>query len=458
MKFVGIDVGTTTIGGVLFDPESRAVIDVIVEPNHALLDSVHPWERLQDPRLILETVTAICDTFASRYPDIRGIGVTGQMHGITYLDRAGNAVAPLYSWQDGRGDLLFEDGTTYAGYLSARSGYRMATGFGLTTHFYNSIHGLVPDEASVLCTIPDYIAMKLANRNSPICDPTHAASLGLFDLKNVCFDPAAMTKVGINPALLPQLGTALKTMGQTESGIAVFPAVGDNQASFIGAVKDLRISILANIGTSSQLSAYTADYVGVSRNELRPFPGGGYILVGAPLCGGRSYALLEAFFKDCIRVFTGQSCGDLYETMNRIDYEAIPEEERLQVATQFSGTRQDPDKRGVIRNIGVANFTPAHLIAGFLDGIVAELLEFYAELPDAMKRKSRILLGAGNGIRKNELLQKILRQKFQMDLQIPAGREEASHGAALVAAVGCGCFPDLCTAMNLSNVQESKGM
>ena len=46
--------------------------------------------------------------FFARYPDIERIGVTGQMHGILYLDGEGNAVSPLYTWQDARGDAPCE--------------------------------------------------------------------------------------------------------------------------------------------------------------------------------------------------------------------------------------------------------------------------------------------------------------------------------------------------------------
>ena len=47
---------------------------------------------------------------------------------------------------------------SYAKELSEITGYAMATGFGLTTHYYNTKHGLIPEEAVSFCTIPDYVA------------------------------------------------------------------------------------------------------------------------------------------------------------------------------------------------------------------------------------------------------------------------------------------------------------
>ena len=47
--------------------------------------------------------------------DIAVIGITGQMHGIVYTDCNGMAISPLYTWQDGRGNLPYGDTTYEAG-------------------------------------------------------------------------------------------------------------------------------------------------------------------------------------------------------------------------------------------------------------------------------------------------------------------------------------------------------
>jgi sedoheptulokinase len=448
MKFVGLDIGTTTIGGVVLDTDCRAPIYSIVEKNTARLNSGPIWERSQEPQLIMAIVETILARFAGKYPDIKGIGVTGQMHGIVYFDQGGNAVSPLYAWQDGRGDLIYRDGLTYAEALSGLTGYKMATGYGLTTHYYNSINRLVPQEAVGLCTIGDYLAMRLAGRKQPVCDPSNAASLGLFDLKNVVFDRGAVAKAGLDPAFLPELTVAPQAIGTTATGISVFPAIGDNQASFIGAVRDVDKAVLLNIGTGSQVSAFCDDFMEISGIELRPFPGGGYIWVGAPLCGGKSYALLESFFREVLREFgRDDEPRDLYQIMNQIGTSALQNSDSLKISTKFNGMRGDPGARGLIGNIGLTNFTPANLIAGFLRGMVAELLEFYNLFPAAIKKSADMLVGSGNGVRKNQLLRKILVREFAMDLKIPRHEEEASFGAALLAAVGDGYFKDLKTAM-----------
>lgn len=168
------------------------------------------------------------------HPDAAAIGLSGQMHGILYLDSAGTPVSPLYTWQDGRGDLPYDKDHNWASHLSQITGHSLATGYGLVTHYYNLQHHLVPDDASVLCTIHDYLAMKLAGRTSPVMEATTAASLGLYDVHRRCFDFDALKKAGIDPAILPAPAT-VPCLGTGELGIPVYAALGDNQASFLGA-------------------------------------------------------------------------------------------------------------------------------------------------------------------------------------------------------------------------------
>ena len=158
MCFIGIDIGTSSISSVAYDLENNKIESVTITNDSTIVSKVL-WEKIQSPDRIIEIVEGIMEDFISRYPNIKGIGVTGQMHGMLYLNEQGEAVSPLYTWQDGRGNRLYRDNKTYAAYLSDETGYALATGFGLVTHFYNQVNGLVPSEAKQLCTIMDYVVM-----------------------------------------------------------------------------------------------------------------------------------------------------------------------------------------------------------------------------------------------------------------------------------------------------------
>lgn len=185
MYFIGIDIGTSSICGVVYHTSTQNVISITKE-NCATIPSSKSWEKKQDADTIIDIVINMVREFQSQYKEIKGIGITGQMHGIVYTDIQGNAVSPLYTWQDGRGNLNYRENQSYAAYLSDITGCPVATGYGLVTHFYNVQNGLVPTNATKLCTIMDYAVMKLSGKKIPQIDPTNAASL-VFSIKKNLF-------------------------------------------------------------------------------------------------------------------------------------------------------------------------------------------------------------------------------------------------------------------------------
>lgn len=437
MNFLGIDIGTSSICGIVYNTVSKDIVSIAKINNTDML-SCNVWEKVQDANAIVDIVLDLIQELRIQYPDIKGIGLSGQMHGILYVNAEGEAVSPLYTWQDMRGSLLYKDGMSYAAYLSKQTGFPLSTGFGLVTHYYNKVNSLVPQNAVKLCTIMDYTAIRLTGKCEPLVDCSNAASLGFFDKEKLAFDKEALWNVGIDSSILPEIGKAFSRVGHYEN-ISVYTAIGDNQASFLGSIRDIRHSIHITVGTSSQISVYSEDYVNVLLLDTRPLPGGGYILVGAALCGGCSFSLLKKFFSETIKLYTGEEMDDtdLYKIMVSVPYKEVQEDD-IRVETLFGGTRSHPEKRGKIMNISCLNWHPENLIRGFLEGMSQELYDFYQLLPNSVRERKTILVGSGNGIKRNPLLCQILEERFKCHLQVSACREEAALGACICGMVGNG--------------------
>ncbi|QHW29934.1 hypothetical protein GZH47_03170 [Paenibacillus rhizovicinus] len=452
MKFAGIDIGTTSIGLVIVSAEHGETVSVDTQPNDAVLQSARSWERIQDPERIVEIVRGLIASCARDWAEVSAIGISCQMHGMLYVDADGRSIGPLYTWQDGRGDLPqpHGEGATYAERLSQLTGYAVSSGYGLVTHHYNRLTGGVPDNAASMCTVGDYVAMKLTGATAPVMDASNAASFGLFSNGERAFDAAAIRRAGMAYSLLPRVIEAGGIAGLTSDGKRVACAIGDNQASFIGAVPQLKGTLLANIGTGSQLSLFAEQYEEIPGLETRPFPGGGFLLVGAPLSGGKSYALLAHFFR-AVRGSFGDAKIDeaeMYERMNAMAEQALDgEQAQLRFGTQFYGTRQDPLVLGSVAGLSPDNFTPGHFAAGVLAGIVDELIGFAQLLPDRLLGAVTSAAGSGNGIRRNPVMQRLLRERLQLPLHLAEAKEEAAFGAAVYAAAATGAFPDLDAAM-----------
>jgi sedoheptulokinase len=489
MYALGIDIGTTTICALLLDAETGAAAHVLTEPNDSVIFSGKDYERLQDPEKIAAKVESLLLRMSERHkPDC--IGISCQMHGIVYVDGSCRAVSPLYTWQDGRGDLLCAEhqaklpaaasGQSWAALLSEISGYPMVTGFGLTTHFWFTRNGGFPGRAAKLMTIGDYAAFRLSagftraggtDHGGRSCfsnfasHMSNAASLGLFDIKAQRFDDAALKNAGIDEDILPPVTCEFKTIGKTTDGIPVCAAIGDNQASFLGAVRDMEKGLLVNVGTGSQVSL-ALDAAAASADppeglELRPLTEKLNLLCGSSLCGGDAWSTLEQFFRKTAAM-AGPEVISAYPAMDRRLSELAEEDFRsdpLFIKTIFKGTRVNPALRGSIANIGISNFTPEAFMLGTLAGIAGELFEMYNRAAPALPRRPEILLGAGNGIRKNPALQKTLERVFGLPLVIPLHREEACFGAALAALTcveGSPCYKDIQKAQKLIQYNNEK--
>ncbi len=415
MYSIGIDIGTTSICAVLMNNNTGEILCSTVCQNNSFIESPHPWEKIQDVSKIEKKVFEAIDGVLSNKGEgeLVSIGISNQMHGILYYDANGEAVSPLYIWQDERGNLPYKDGKTYAQHLGSFAGY------GLVTDFYNRVNSLVPKTAVGVCTIGDYIAMKLTGTKKALMHITNAASFGCFDINNNEFT--------VDNGMLPEVTAEFKTVGEWR-GIKVSVAVGDNQASFIGSVGV--DAPLLNVGTGSQISYLSATPVTGENTESRPYDGKRYLIVGAALCGGRAFSMLERFFASVVELATGEECPSLYKQIDKM-LETKTETD-LVADSRFCGTRANPEIRGGFSNMSQDNFTAGDMAVAMIYAIANELHAMYAG------GRTEKIVCSGNGIRKNLALQKVVSEIFEAEIKIPLYEEEAAYGAALTSLVAVG--------------------
>lgn len=424
---LGLDLGTTTISAVVADMETKTVLASCTRKHDADLPTEDPREKIQSAQIMEAAARDILNQMLEQYPQVCAIGITGQMHGIVYLDAAGNLVSPLYTWQDQRGLEICAD-------LTRRTGHALAPGYGLVTHCALEKSGAVPADARKLCTIMDYLAFSLCGKKRLLMHITNAASLGFFCLQEENFDEKALEAVGIDPSVLPEVTAETVVLGSYQD-IPVTVAIGDNQASFLGSVQEPETMALANFGTGSQISRMVRKLDGLQTEsgiEIRPFLKGSYLLCGSALCGGKAYALLERFFRS-FAVRCGLPEQNCYEILNAMAAEEITRKDLPRVTTTFCGTREDPLMRGSIEGIGQDNFTPQAFAAGLLLGMARELKELLERMPHTSVTG---LIASGNAVRENPALVRALEQVFAMPVAVCACREEAAFGAACFAASG----------------------
>jgi xylulokinase len=101
--FIGIDLGTSSIKSILIDGDGRLVATA---SESLQVSRPAPGHSEQDPESWYQATLAALDSLARQAPremaGVRGIGLSGQMHGATLLDNAGEVLRPCILWNDVR--------------------------------------------------------------------------------------------------------------------------------------------------------------------------------------------------------------------------------------------------------------------------------------------------------------------------------------------------------------------
>lgn len=425
MKTIGLDIGTTSIGIVVADTENKTVIDSKTVESNSFIDS-KPGERIQNVDTIVSKAMCLINDMLEKHTDISAIGLTGQMHGIIYTNADGKAVSPLITWQDMRGEKTAEE-------IKEKFGIGAAAGYGLISHIENIKNKEVPADAVKICTVGDYIGMVLTGRKEPLIHTGNAASLGLFNSKTFKFRKEIIEALGADVSVLPETTKEICEIGKYK-GIPVLVSLGDNQASFLGAVGTRKNICQINVGTGGQISVLSDEFFETEGIEARPYIGDSYILTGAALCSGRAYAILEKFFRSYAKAVG--SDGPQYDIMAALAEDA-DKNSGLVTDTRFMGTRTRPDIKGSVTKVTEDNFTPANLIYSWLCGMADELLSLCERIEEGSDIKINCFMGSGNGLRKNKTLREIFTEKTNDGFSMGEAREEAAFGAAVSA-----CYAD----------------
>lgn len=447
MNSIGLDIGTSSICVCVLDNQNGSIVDSTAFSNNFNVNG-RDYERKQNASEIIEKCVSAVDLFVERHSPVSCIGVTGQMHGIVYVDKNCNPVSDLFTWQDMTGLEKAENGLSYAETLSGLTGYKMSSGFGATTLFCHKLKNEIPENAVKICTVHDLAAAKLAGLKSPVIHSSDAQSFGLFDNEIKKIDKKAVLNAGLDLSLFPDVINDAVIIGK-HRGIPVCCAIGDNQASFIGSVNNPEDSLLLNFGTGSQISFLTSqnNIQNIDNAEIRPYHQSNNLFVGSALCGGKAFSLLESFIRSVLNL-TDCNYDSAYPFIDRFLEKNGEPSNPLKVTTSFCGTRSDSGKKGSIENIGPENFTAQHLIYGVLHGMADELAEIYNKCDN---KNHRFMVGSGNGLRKNKTLQKILTDTFGLKLKMPLHTEEAAYGACLYAMTAAGVYATLEEAQKLIN-------
>ena len=390
----------------------------------------------------IQELTAGCDK-----SQVAGISFGGQMHGLVVLDGADRVIRPAILWNDGRTG----EETDYLNQVIGKeklSEYTANIAFaGFTAPKILWMKKNEPENFAKIVKImlpKDYLAYRLSG--SFCTDVSDASGMLLMDVKNRCWSKEMLDICGITEDMLPKLYESYEVVGTLKEDIAkelglpatvkIIAGAGDNAAAAVGTgtVGDGMCNI--SLGTSGTIFISSKDFGVDENNALHSFAhaDGNYHLMGCML----SAASCNKWWNEEIlktKDFAAEQAGITKLGENNVFYLPYLMGER--------SPHNDPKVRAMFMGMSM-DTTRADMTQAVLEGVTFGLrdsLEVARGLGINIER-TRICGGGA----KSPLWKKMVANIMNLKVDVIESEEGPALGGAMLAAVGCGEYPDVETA------------
>lgn len=447
--FLGIDVSTTATKALIMDEKGNLL--AVASSPHTLQTPKPLWSE-QDPHEWWEAAS-ISIRKALAQADVRGervsaVGLTGQMHGLVLLDETGQVLRPAILWNDGRTQAQCDEIHRRVG----RERLIQITGnLALTGFTAPKIIWVQQQEPAVFKKVrhillpKDYVRYRLTGEYG--MDKADGSGTILFDLKTRTWSPELMSILGIDPGWMPPTYEGPEFTGKVSAqaaeatglkvGTPVAAGGGDQaaQAVGVGAVEPGIVAL--TVGTSGVVFATTPSALIEPEGRLHAFchavPGMWHFM-GVMLSAAGSLQ----WYRDTLA--SGMSFDDLLVEAGAVP----PGSEGLQFLPYLSGERTphpDPLARGAWVGLTVRHGR-GHMTRALLEGVAYGLKDSFTLIRNAGLGEVRQVRGSGGGM-KGALWRQVFSSVLGAELVTVNTTEGAAFGAALLAGVGAGAWPDV---------------
>lgn len=439
-KLLGIDVGTSGCKVLLIDENGSILRQASAEYP---LSTPRPGWSEQNPEDWWNGVVACLEQIGEARPD--AIGLTGQMHGAVFLDAADEVIRPAILWNDQRtaAECAEIDATVGPDRVKAITCNPPLTGFQAPKLIWLRNHEPANYARVRSVLLPkDYIRLKLTGEK--FTEVSDASGTGLFDVPNRRWATEMMATLDIDPSIFPAseesfvATTRTRAVAGLTSGVPIVGGGGDQAAAAVGtgAVKPGIVSV--SLGTSGVVftSIEGPEYDRSGAAHTFCHANGGWHAMGVMLsCAG------------ALRWYRDTICpGTAYETISA-EAEAAPAGcDGLTFLPYLSGERtphNDPTARAAWAGMSLAH-TRAHLARSVFEGATFGLRDGFEALQALGARADELRVNGGGA--KSSFWIQMLADVFGAPCTRLEVDEGPAFGAALLAGVGAGVWPDVMAA------------
>jgi len=438
--FVGIDCGTQSTKVVIFD----VTLGKVIAKGSAAhpLTSDNEGTREQNPDVWIEALT-IAMQRALRSADIdpagiKGIGVSGQQHGLVILDKQDRVIRPAKLWCD---TSSYRQNTDLINKLGGSDKVFKLIGTQLKTGYTASkllwLKEKEPHNYAKIASIllpHDYINFWLSGQKTT--ESGDASGTGYFDIRNKCWSTPVLNAIDDCVDLsdkLPCLLDAHQGAGfltpeaaqvlRLKPGIIIASGGGDNMMGAIGTGNVEQGIVTVSLGTSGTVAATSETFLSDESGQIATFCNSTNHWL--PLICTMNLTNVTAHVQQLMKVAN----SELDILLNRSGIGA----NGLMMLPFLNGERTPdlPQAKGSLMGIDEQNLNTENLCRAAVEGVSYGLKYGYQLLQEKglSAREVRLIGGGSNSVQWRQMIADM----FNVPVVTPAESDAAALGAALQA-------------------------
>jgi xylulokinase len=456
MYWMGIDVGTGGTRALLVDEKGN--VSFGCTSPHEEMRMEHPQWAEQRPENWWEAtqkaVRGVLADAGAKGPEVRGVGLSGQMHGLVMMDAAGKVIRPSLIWCDQRSQAQVDWINQTAGKenVVAWIANPMLTGFTLPKLLWVRDHEPAHYARLRRMLLPkDYVRLQLTGEYAS--EVSDASGTGLFDVVNRRWSAALVSRLGLDRSILPDVVESPSQTGKISAAAAAAtglaagtPVVGGGGDQASSAVGNGIVSpgiASCTVGTSGVVFAHldrpSYDDAGRVHTFCHAVPGAWHVM-GVTQGAGLS-----------LQWFRNQLAPGMdYDALTAEASQAPAGSQGLFWLPYLMGERTphlDATARGGWIGL-TAKHTRADLIRAVLEGVSFSQKDCLRIIEEMGVGISTVRLSGGGA--KSAFWRQMFADIFDRTVATLATQEGSAYGAALLAMVGTGAFgsvPEACQAV-----------
>jgi len=438
--FLGIDLGTSSLKALVLDLDG-SVVGTGSAP-YPLLTPQPGWAEAEPEAWWEAAAIAVPEAAGVHAAEIAAIGLSGQMHGVVLSDELGHALRPAIIWADSRTRKQLATYSELSPERRRTLANPIATGMaGLSLLWLKEHERQLYRRAQWALQPKDWLRLRMVHEAAT--EPSDASATLLYDMTTDYWAKDLLEELDLRLDFLAPIRESVEICGILTSSAAEHLGVRPNLPVVAGAADAAAAAIAGGlldpgpvqltIGSGAQVVAPRDRLAIDSTGRTHPYR------AAAP---DRWYAMAAmqnaGIALEWVRTMLRASWDEVYDEA----FAVAPGAEGLLFLPYLTGERTpyfDPDARGAWVGLRLVH-TRGHLLRAALEGVAFAVRQGVEALLATGVPATELRLAGGGSFdpRWRQLLADVLEQP----LLASATSSASSLGAALLAGVGFGAWPD----------------